>query len=446
MAGWGFNLAAQTGPASRPALLDALASLWIKQGRQPTPAEIEAGVGFTSDQYLREWQTWEGVRTALADHLYQKGLAAMIQGDATKAGEFYRQCLVVSPDHSEARAGLSRTLSANVDDAANNPAAFTMDQAGVPASDAYDAFVTAYRAGRREEALIHYQRANREKMAYVAAEKQRLTAVYEQAVTLFEQKKYKKALQKFEELQAIKPTQAGYEEVYKPKTDEIKDYQQRISTLMDEERLKAVANLGQSTRFLIWLDGAYYLLPSDLGFRTTSAFGTGGAHPKVTSGAFLGGDVGFGVNVTRNFTVGLMTSLAMNAPIAKMIVPGADFEFKFSSGSVWMVSPYAQYGRHVGSSIRVYGQSGLTYLKIKFSQATVPSTFFSYVIPPYAQNTIGGFFGIGTELYTQVIGKTAWGLKFDARYHIVPTSAQPPNNQKLKLSGLRLSAGLVLTR
>lgn len=321
VAGWGVDLAAQTGPTSQPVLLDALGELWVKLGRQPKPEEIDTNGLFKSTKYLREWQTWDGVRTALADHLYQKGLTAAIQGDATKASEFYRQCLVVSPGHSDARAGLSRALLANVDNAANHPAEFTVDQAGAPGSDAYDAFVAAYRAGRREEAIIHYQRANREKTAYVTAEKQRLIALYDTGVTLFQQKNYGKARGRFTALQAIKPAQAGYEEICKPRATEIDGYLQQINTLIVGEQARAIEQfVVSSPRFQVWISAAYYALSSDIGFRTITPAFTGGAHPKVTNGAFFGGDIEFGVNLTQKFTVGLITSLAMNAPNAKIII------------------------------------------------------------------------------------------------------------------------------
>jgi tetratricopeptide (TPR) repeat protein len=430
---WHHAAIAQEGPATREALLDALGALWVQHNRQPTPEEIDAGGPYKSDLYLREWQSWEGVRQALAEHLYQKGALASIQGNTEKAAGFYRQCLMVDPQHVNARNGLAEAISLDLDAAAKRRTEFLPEKAGPEASAAFYAFLVAYGDGRKGEAERHYKQAVALREAYIESEIDRLNALYAEAVTAFDRKEYAKAVRQFEELRTLKPAQPGYTQVYQLHAGEIDSYITRAQTLSAEKRTDSILTATRAAHFAIWASGSYYALPSLVGLKVKS-----GHLFKVSTGSFFGGDIGVLGKVRSFIYAGTQVSMMMNSP------KGQTASIFYDSGSILGISGFVQPGGFVADQIRLYGQTGATWYRIRFPEGTDrdgnPETF------PYSASTTGFFFGGGMDLFTQAIGKAVWGLKFDLKYHIAETAEQNPTKEKLKLNGLRLGMGLVLAR
>ena len=423
--------------ATQDQLLDAYDALWQQQNRQPSSSEIDASP-YTGAQYLEIWESWDAVNTSLAERIYQKGLLAILQGDKEAALALYSRCLEVDPQHTDARMSFNGLNQFDMDEAAREAPQFTTGRAGDEAAAAYRTFTAARVRGDAADAERNYQRAVGLKATFVAGEIQRLRALYNSAVAAFNEEDYRRAKLQFQELSDLPNNVAGYQEVIQPVVSDISRYMSEAQRLQDDVRVKAVFNVTRSSRVVISITGSYYGASSDLGVQINSArvlqaFG-------LNKGAFVGPDLNVSFRFTDTIWGGAGWSWMLRSPTVKY-QSGVFQADALMGGSIHGFSAFVQPGKYVSDQVRLYGQAGVSLFRIDLPAAQL--NLISTTTVAVSESPIGFFFGGGADLWNTTIGKVGWGLRLDVKYHIVQTKALAPSNQKLKLNGIRLGAGII---
>lgn len=426
--------------ATQDQLLDRLDELWQQFDRQPTSDEIANGSDYTADQYLQAWETWDGTRTALAEHLYQKGVLASLQNDRPTALVFLRRCLAVNPQHSGAISSYNRLNKVDLNQALAEQSGYTNELAGRESVQAYRLFSMAMSRGNEPDAEQFYLRARRLKQEYSDAEVERLQGLLSSAIILYDQGDFKSAVRQFEELDRVTAAHAGYDQVVKPAAGDIGRYLQQTQTAQNDVRVSSVRNVTRSSKLMVWLSASYFGAQSDLGVEHTGFFLR---QFRMNTGAFLGPDLGLVYRVTNNIWAGASWSWMVRSPTIKYQAGVFQADAPMNGASVHAVSALIQPGGYISDQIRIFGQAGVSLIKAKMPATLLPIVNVAATTTAVTESPIGFFFGAGSDLWNTTIGNVGWGFRFDARYHIVQTKIQAPAAQKLELNGLRVGAGMI---
>ena len=255
---WGSvtSVMAQETVGTREQLLDAFIGVWLQVGRQPASEDIDLGGTYPSARYMEVWSSWDEVRQSLIERLYRQGMAATNRWDPEQAVEFFQQCLIVAPSHLKARQEL-KVAERNQ---------FVGVRAGPEAAATYQSVVTLRLQGETAQAEQQYQMALLQKETYQQIEVQRLTDVYERAVSAFEQSDYATAQELFQSLVALTGRYAGFHEVYLTHAEDIDRYLALIQADLRQRKADLVSRRIRNGRFAFCVMGMYYARKSNIGF------------------------------------------------------------------------------------------------------------------------------------------------------------------------------------
>ena len=429
------------------ALLNAYYDLWHQLGRQPTPEETDARSPYSASRYLEEWESWENVRLALVEHLYQRALFAALQEDTETAAEYYRKCLEIDPNHPQANAAYGTDLN----EAALKRDEFTREKAGPIALSSFLTFLVYHERGDEQAARDYFVRAQSQKAVYIASEIEKLQAIYDNAVELFNQGSYGEAVTQFRMLIEIRPNQVGYEEFFRPNVDSIRQYLTDSIYRNETERAGRFEDRSKDSRFTMWYTGNWMAQLGDLGLEATRLASTGSnqvrvplPNVKLAAKSYLGGDIGVSVRITDLIWTGASWSQFMISPHADITVNNLDSTPKIPGASLSVLSVFLETSTMITRTTRMYLQAGAGRYNADFPSVLLGTIERPPRLMAHKSASIGGFFGGGCDVWFVANDIGLLGVRLDLKYHRMNGKDQD-SERSIKLSGLRVGAGLTFS-
>lgn len=440
--------AAQAQADSPDALLNAYYDLWHQLERQPTSEEVDARSPYPASRYLEEWESWENVRLALADYLYQQALIAALREDVETAAEYYRKCLEVNPDHPRA----SAAYGIDLDEAALKRDEFTQEKVGPTALSSFLTFLAYLERGDEQAARNNYLLAQSQKAAYIASEIAKLQALYDNAVELYNQGTYDEAVDRLRMLIEIRPNQIGYEEFYRPNAGSIRQYLADAIYQNQIERSARFVTRSKDARLAVWYTGNWMAQLGELGLEATRLAPTGANQVRVplpnfkmAARSYLGGDLGVSIRITGSVWAGASWSQFMVTPHAEFTLNNLDHTPKVSGASISALSFFAETATMVSRTTRMYLQAGAGRYNARFPSVLLGNIERPPRLMAHRSTSIGGFVGGGCDVWFLANDTGLLGVRVDLKYHRMSGDDQD-SNRSITLSGLRLGAGITFSR
>ena len=439
--------AAQDQADSPEALLNAYYDLWQQLERQPTSEEVDARSPYPAGRYLEEWDNWENVRLALAEYLYQQALVAALREDGETAAEYYRKCLEIDPDHPQA----SAAYGIDLDEAALKRDEFTQEKAGPAAQSSFLTFLALLERGDEQAARNNFLLAQSQKMMYIASEIAKLQAVYDNAVELFNQGTFGKAVDLFRILIEIRPNQIGYEEFYRPNAGSIRQYLADAIYRNETERSARFVTRSKDARLAVWYTGNWMAQFGELGLEATRLAPTGASQARVplpnlkmAARSYLGGDLGVSVRLTGFLWAGASWSQFMITPHAEFTLNNLDHTPRVSGAHISALSFFAETSTMVSRTTRMYLQAGAGRYSASFPSVLLGNIERPPRLMAHRSTSIGGFVGGGCDVWFLANDTGLLGVRLDLKYHRMSGDDQD-SNRSITLSGLRLGAGITFS-
>ncbi|MDE0231876.1 MAG: tetratricopeptide repeat protein [bacterium] len=439
--------AAQDQADSLEALLNAYYDLWQQLERQPTSEEVDARSPYPAGRYLEEWDNWENVRLALAEYLYQQALVAALREDGETAAEYYRKCLEIDPDHPQA----SAAYGIDLDEAALKRDEFTQEKAGPAAQSSFLTFLALLERGDEQAARNNFLLAQSQKAAYIASEIAKLQAVYDNAVELFNQGTFGKAVDLFRILIEIRPNQIGYEEFYRPNAGSIRQYLADAIYRNETERSARFATRSKDARLAVWYTGNWMAQFGELGLEATRLAPTGASQARVplpnlkmAARSYLGGDLGVSVRLTGFLWAGASWSQFMITPHAEFTLNNLDHTPRVSGAHISALSFFAETSTMVSRTTRMYLQAGAGRYSASFPSVLLGNIERPPRLMAHRSTSIGGFVGGGCDVWFFANDTGLLGVRLDLKYHRM-SGDDLDSNRSITLSGLRLGAGITFS-
>ena len=443
---WNAN-SAHAQAVTPEALLNAYYDLWHQLERQPTSEEVDARSPYTADRYLEEWESWENVRQALVDFLYQRALFAALQQDTEAAAEYYGKCLEIDPDHPEANAA----YGVDLDEAASKRDEFTQEKAGSPALSSFLTFLAYLERDDVQAARDYFMLAQSQKEGYIAAATAKLQGIFDNAVELYNRGSFAAAIDQFQVLSETKPDQIGYEEFYRPNADRIQQYLVDAMRQNDAERVTRIKTLSEDSRFTVWVTGNWMARFGEMGLqRTFSSFTESGLMRvpspgfKLAAKSFIGGDLGVSVRMTDFLWAGASWSQLILTPYAEVTQNGLEGTLKLQDGSLSALSAFVETSTMITRTTRVYLQAGAARYSADFPEASLGSGERQPRMSAHKSTSIGGFLGGGCDVWFLATDSGLMGIRLDLKYHRTRGNDKD-TNRSIKLSGMRFGAGVVFS-
>ena len=438
---------AQAQTSTPETLLNTYYDLWHQLGRQPTSEEVESQTPYTANGYIEEWQNWESVRQALIDHLYQSALFAALQRDTKTTAEYYGKCLEIDPNHPHARAA----YQVDLDEAAEKRGEFTAEKAGSPALSYFLTFLASRDQGNEQAARDYFMLAQSQKVSYIALEVEKLRDSYDTAVDLFNQGSYAAAIGRFHVLIEIRPDEIGYEEIYRPNANSIRQYLADAIYRNETERAARFETRSRDSKFTVWYTGNWMAQFGELGLEAirlsiTESNQTPVPVPdiKLATKSFLGGDLGASVRLTDFIWAGASWSQLILTPYAKTTVDDLEITTKILGGSVSALSVFVETSIMKTQTTRVYLQAGAARYSANFPNALLGSGERPPRLLSHKSTSIGGFLGGGCDVWILATGFGLLGSRLDMKYHRMKGNDMD-SERLFNLSGVRFGAGLLFS-
>lgn len=444
---------AQAQAVTQETLLNAYYDLWHELGRQPTSEEVESQTPYSAGRYLEVWENWDGVRQALVDHLYQSALFAALQQDTDTATEFYQKTLEIDPDHPEANSAYGIDL----DEAAGKRSEFNLAKAGSPAMSSFITFLTLRAQGDEQGARDYFMLAQSQKAQHVASETAKLKERYDNAVALYEGGSYTEAIEQFRLLMETRPNQIGYDEIYRPNADAIRQYLEDAIAKNDAKRTSRIASLFDDSRFSVWFTGNWMAQFGEMGLQGTRLryVPTGQDNQlslervplpgdiKLAPNSYLGGDLGVSFRVTDFLWAGAAWSQLVLTPYADVSMGNLEGSHKLPEGSISALSVFVEPSTMISSSLRVYAQAGVGRYNVDLPDASLSATATGLMprLLPHKSASIGLFLGGGCDFWVLTTDSGLLGIRLDTKYHLA-RGTDGNTNRTVKLGGVRIGGGL----
>ena len=447
---------AQAQAVTQETLLNAYYDLWHELGRQPTSEEVEAQTPYSAGRYLEVWEDWDGVRQALVDHLYQRALFAALQQDTDTATEFYQKILEIDPDHPEANSAYGIDL----DEAAGRRAEFTVEKAGSPAMSSFMTFLSLRAQGDGQGARDYFMLAQSQKAQHVASETAKLKERYDNAVALYEGGSYTEAIEQFRLLMETRPNQIGYDEIYRPNADAIRQYLEDAMAKNVAARASRIVSISDNSKFSVWITGNWMAQMGEMGLQGTHLryVPTGefnqlalGRVPlpgdmKLAPNSYLGGDLGVSFRVTDFLWAGAAWSQLVLTPYAELSMGSLEGSHKLPEGSISAISVFVEPSTMISNTMRVYAQAGVGRYSIDLPDASLGASGAGSLprLSSHKSASIGGFLGGGCNLWFLATESGLLGVRLDAKYHLT-RGTDGSTDRTVTLGGVRLGAGITFS-
>ena len=414
---------------------------------QPTSEEFDARSPYSADQYLEKWDTWENVRLALVQYLYQRALFAALQEDAETAAEYYRKCLEIDPNHPQA----SAAYGIDLDEAALKRDEFKQEKAGPTARSSFLTFL-AYRERDDEQAARDYfLLAQSQKAGYIASEIAKLREIYDNAVALYNQGTYGEAVDQFRLLVEIRPNQIGYEEIYRPNAGSIQQYLSDSIYRNETERAARFETRSKDSRFTVWYTGSWMAQFGQLGLEATRVTTTGPSPVRaplpgfnLAAKSYLGGDLGVSVRITERIGAGASWSQFMISPHAEVTVNNLDSTPKIPGASISALSLFVETSSMVTRTTRMYLQAGAGRYNANFPSVLLGTIERPPRLSSHKSTSIGGFIGAGCDVWFLARDAGLLGVRLDLKYHRM-SGDDEGSERSITLNGLRVGAGVTFS-
>lgn len=443
---WNAN-SAQAQAVTPETLLNAYYDLWHQLERQPTSEEVDAGAPYTAERYLEEWGNWENVRQALVDFLYQRALFAALQQDRETAAEYYRKCLEIDPDHTEANAA----YGVDLDEAALKRGEYTAEKAGSPALSSFLTFLAHREQGDEQAARDYYMLARSQKEGYIASEITKLRDMYDAAVDLYNRGSWVAAIDQFRVLGETKPDQIGYEEFYLPNADRIRQYIADAMRQNDADRVARINALSINSRFTVWATGNWMARFGEMGLQGTYlSFTESGLRRvplpgfKLAAKSFIGGDLGVSIRVTDALRAGASWSQLVLTPYAEVTEGNLEGVHEIQDGSFSALSAFVETSTMMTKTTRVFLQAGAARYSADFPDASLGAGERQPRISAHESASIGIFLGGGCDIGFLATDSGLLGIRLDLKYHRTKGNDKG-TNRSIELSGIRLGAGIAFS-
>lgn len=432
---------------SPEALLNAYYDLWHQLERQPDPDEVDGRSPYSAGRYLEEWENWENVRLALVEYLYQRALVAALQDDTETAARFYRKCLEIDPDHPQA----SAAYGIDLEEADQKRDEFTREKAGPAALSSFRAFQAYRERGDEQAARDHFLLAHSRKVAYIASEIAKMQAIFDNAVELYNQGTFGEATEQFRLLIEIRPDRTGYEEFFLPNADSIRQYLTESIYRNETERAARFENRSKGSRFTVWYTGNWMVQFGDLGLEATRLTPTGTnqvrvplPNLKMAAKSYLGGDLGVSFRITNLIWAGASWSQFMVTPHADITVNNLRSTPRIPGASISALSGFIETSRMISRTTRMYLQAGAGRYNANFPGVLLSSIERPPRLSSHKSTSIGGFIGVGCDVWFLAEDLGLLGVRIDLKYHRM-SGDDRDSERSITLNGLRLGAGVTFS-